>query len=113
MTSTSFLDGRVVLHAGDCRAVLKTLADNSIDSVVTDPPYALVSIGKRFGKDGSAPEKSNGATGVYARASSGFMSVKWDTGATAFDPDIWTDICRIMKPGAHLCAFGGDRTFHR
>jgi hypothetical protein len=51
----------------DCRAVLKTLADNSIDSVVTDPPYALVSIGKRFGKDGAAPAKSNGATGAPQR----------------------------------------------
>jgi DNA modification methylase len=42
----SFLDGRVGLHQGDCREVLKTLADNSIDSVVCDPPYNL-----RFTRD--------------------------------------------------------------
>jgi len=45
-------DGRVVLHQNDCRDVLRGLADNSIDSVVTDPPYFLTSIVKRFGKDG-------------------------------------------------------------
>lgn len=109
----SFLNGRVVLHAGDCRDVLKTLADNSVDSVVTDPPYALVSIGKRFGKDGAAPAKSNGATGVYARASSGFMGCSWDHGAVAFDPNLWAEVLRCMKPGAHGLAMGGTRTFHR
>src|ERR1700720_100978 len=108
-----FLDGRVVLYEGDCREVLHDMADNSIDSVVTDPPYALVSIGKRFGKDGAAPAKSNGATGVYARASRGFMGCKWDTGAAAFDPELWADVCRVMKPGAHAFIFGGDRTYHR
>lgn len=44
----SLLDGRVILHHGDSRDVLRTLADASIDSVVTDPPYALVSIGIRL-----------------------------------------------------------------
>lgn len=43
MTVQTFLDGRVQLYCGDCRDVLKTLADSSIDSVVTDPPYALAS----------------------------------------------------------------------
>lgn len=59
----SFLDGRVTLHAGDSRDVLASLPDASIDSVVTDPPYALVSIGKRFGQDGAAPAKA-GKTGA-------------------------------------------------
>lgn len=39
---------------GDCREVIKKLADDSVDSCVTDPPYSLVSIQKRFGKPGSA-----------------------------------------------------------
>ena len=43
-----YLNGRVVVHGGDCLEVLRTLADNSIDSVVTDPPYALVSVAQRF-----------------------------------------------------------------
>ena len=109
----TFLGGRVVLHHGDCRDVLRDMADNSVDSVCCDPPYALVSIGKRFGKDGASPAKSNGTTGVYARASKGFMQVSWDTEEVAFDPSLWAEVCRVMKPGAHLCAFGGDRTFHR
>lgn len=108
-----FLDGRVVVHAGDCLQVLVGLPENSVDSVVTDPPYALVSITKRFGKEGSAPAKSNGATGVYARASSGFMGANWDTGKIAFSPEVWRECARLMKPGAHLVAFGGDRTYHR
>jgi DNA modification methylase len=109
----SFLDGRVMLYAGDCRLALKDIPDNSVDAVCTDPPYALVSIGKRFGKDGAAPAKSNGATGIYARASKGFMGVGWDHGAVAFDPELWVDVLRCMKPGAHGLAMGGTRTFHR
>lgn len=95
---------------GDSRDVLKTLPDNSIDSCVTDPPYALVSIVKRFGKPGSAPAKGNDA---YMRASAGFMSQAWDTGETAFDPAFWSEVLRVLKPGAHLAAFGGTRSYHR
>src|ERR1700720_392529 len=103
----TFLGGRVVLHHGDCRDVLRGMADNSIDSVVCDPPYALVSIGKRFGKDGASPAKSNGATSVYARASKGFMGCNWDHGQVAFDPQLWAEVLRCMKPGAHGLAMGG------
>ena len=53
----TFLDGRVILHAGDCREVLRSIADNSVDSVVTDPPYHLTSIVKRFGAE-NAKNKS-------------------------------------------------------
>lgn len=98
---------------GDSREVLKTFADASIDSCVTDPPYALVSIVKRFGADNAAAAKSNGASGVYKRASAGFMGQKWDTGETAFDPDFWAEVWRVLKPGAHLLAFSGTRTYHR
>jgi DNA modification methylase len=101
-----------VIHA-DCRAAIKELPDCSIDSVVTDPPYALVSITKRFGKPGSAPAKSNGASGVYRRASAGFMGQRWDTGDTAFDPEFWAEVLRVLKPGGHLLSFGGTRTYHR
>lgn len=102
-------DAITVIHA-DCREALKSLPDNSIDSGVMDPPYALVSIVKRFGKAGSAPAKGNAA---YMRMSAGFMSATWDNGSTAFDPSFWTEVYRVLKPGAFLCAFGGDRTFHR
>ena len=46
---------KISIKHGDSREVLKTLADDSVDAVVTDPPYALVSIAKRFGKAGAAP----------------------------------------------------------
>lgn len=105
-------DGQVRLFAGDCRDVLKSLPDNSIDSVVTDPPYALVSIQKRFGKEGSAPAK-HGADGLYARASAGFMGKQWDNGEAAFAAEFWAEVRRVLKPGGHVLAFGGTRTYHR
>lgn len=97
---------------GDCRAALEYMPSNSIDSIVTDPPYALVSISKRFGKPGAAPAK-DGATGVYRRASAGFMGKTWDNGAVAFDPEYWAEALRVLKPGGHVLAFGGTRTYHR
>jgi site-specific DNA-methyltransferase (adenine-specific) len=70
------------LHLGDCREVLKTLPANSIDAVVTDPPYGL-----------------------------SFMGKGWDHGVPGVD--FWTEVYRVMKPGAHLIAYGGTRTIHR
>ena len=98
---------------GDCREVLAQLADASVDSVVCDPPYHLTSIVKRFGSENAAPAKSNGATGVYQRASRGFMGQTWDGGDVAFQPDTWAEVLRVLKPGGHLAAFGGTRTYHR
>lgn len=106
----SFLAGRVVLHPGDCREVLRGLADCSIDSVVTDPPYALVSIGKRFGKPGAAPTRDRD---VYSRASAGFMGQQWDTGETAFAAEFWAEVRRVLKPGGHVVGFGGMRAHHQ
>jgi hypothetical protein len=100
------------LHAGDCLDVIKTLADNSIDAVVTDPPYALVSIVKRFGGDNAAPVQP-GKSGAYQRASAGFMGKKWDTGEVAFAVEFWEQVLRVLKPGGHVAAFGGTRSFHR
>ena len=103
----------VTVHHGDSREVLKSIPDASVDSVVTDPPYALVSIVKRFGADGAAAAQSGGATGVYARASAGFMGQRWDTGETAFDPAFWAEVLRVLKPGGWLVGFGGTRSHHR
>jgi len=79
----------VLFHA-DCREVLRNLADDSVDSVVTDPPYDLTS----------------GGTG-------GFMGQKWDGTGVAFDPATWKECLRVLKPGGHLVSFGGTRTYHR
>lgn len=102
-------DAVEIIH-GDSREALKAIPDDHFDSCVCDPPYALVSIQKRFGKPGSAPAKGNDA---YMRASAGFMGAQWDTGETAFDPEFWREVLRVMKPGAHLVAFSGTRTYHR
>jgi len=103
---------------GDCREVIKTIADDSVDSCVTDPPYSLVSIVNRFGKtkigDGTQTSKrSRNRSDGYARLATGFMGKAWDTGEVAHDPAWWAEVYRVLKPGAHLVAFGGTRTYHR
>jgi site-specific DNA-methyltransferase (adenine-specific) len=101
----------VRVEHGDSRAVLKTLADCSIDSVVCDPPYALVSIGKRFGgENAKLPTTANNGAYAYNRHAKGFMGKQWDNGSTAFDPDFWREVWRVLKPGAHGVAFGGTRS---
>ena len=107
------MNDRIKIMPGDCLDSIRTLADCSVDSVVTDPPYALVSISKRFGGKGAAPAKSDGASGVYKRASSGFMGKTWDTGERAFSEEFWSEVLRVLKPGGYCLAFSGTRTYHR
>lgn len=99
-----------LLHM-DCRAALANMADDSVDSVVTDPPYHLTSIVKRFGP-GQAPAQF-GTDGAFARAARGFMGQTWDGGDIAFDPSLWAEVLRVLKPGGHVLAFSGTRTYHR
>lgn len=70
--------------AGDCREVMATLEAESVDAIVTDPPYEL-----------------------------GFMGKSWDASGVAFDPETWRHALRVLKPGGHLLAFSGSRTYHR
>lgn len=112
MTPEKFLKDTVELYCGDCLAVLDSLPENSVDAVLTDPPYHLTSIVQRFGSETAAPAKT-GKTGAYARASAGFMGKKWDGGDIAFQPEVWAKVLRVLKPGAHLAAFGATRGYHR
>lgn len=96
----------------DCMDALKDIPDCSVDSCVTDPPYHLTSIVKRFGGNNAAPAQF-GTDGAYARASRGFMGKQWDGGDIAFRSAIWEQVLRVLKPGAHLLSFGGTRTYHR
>lgn len=105
-------DGQVALVNADCRLWLAQMADNSVDSFVTDPPYALESIVKRFGKAGAKPAQ-HGKDGAFARVGRGFMGHAWDTGEVAHDPTFWCEVLRVLKPGGHVVAFGGTRTYHR
>lgn len=81
------------------------------DTCVTDGPYHLSSIVKRFGADGAAPAKDR--DGAYQRAARGFMGKKWDGGDICQRPETWRAVYDVLKPGSHLIAFGGTRTFHR
>ena len=72
------------VHQGDCLEVLKQYPDSYFDSVVTDPPYEL-----------------------------GFMGKKWDSTGIAYNVELWQEVLRVLKPGGHLLAFGGTRTYHR
>lgn len=108
----------VTIHHGNCAEIIHTLADGSMDSCVTDPPYALVSIVKRSSKAAHADDTKTsdrtrrGADG-YARLAKGFMGKAWDNGDVAFEVSFWAEVLRVLKPGAHLIAFGGTRTYHR
>lgn len=113
MSGELLANDKVTLMCGDSRERIREIPDNSIDSVVTDPPYALVSIVKRYGKKDASPNKDYGKSGVYQRAAAGFMGAQWDTGETAFAPDFWEDVLRVLKPGGHLISFSGTRTYHR
>jgi site-specific DNA-methyltransferase (adenine-specific) len=114
MSADIFLNGRVQLCCGDSLHFLRDQPDARYDSVVTDPPYSLVSIVKRFGNI-SARDLDNQLKrpSPHSRASSGFMGQKWDTGKTAFAVEFWEQVFRVLKPGGHVVAFGGTRTYHR
>lgn len=98
-----------VIHA-DSLEHLKTLDDNIFDSCVTDPPYHLTSIVKRFTK---GPEAKHGKDGSFNRLSKGFMGQEWDGGDIAFTKEFWEQVYRVLKPGSVLLAFAATRNYHR
>ena len=78
------MNERFNLFEGNCLEVMKTMDADSIDSIVTDPPYEL-----------------------------GFMGKSWDSSGVAFNVEVWREALRVLKPGGHLIAFSGSRTYHR
>ena len=109
---TTFGAGRLDLRKGDCLEIMDSLAPNSVDSIVCDPPYHLLSAVKRFGGANAAAAKE-GTDGLLARASRGFMGKEWDGGDIAFRPETWAKAFRVLKPGGHLVAFSAPRCQHR
>jgi DNA modification methylase len=114
----------VTLHHGDCIEVLKTLPDASVDAVVTDPPYGL----EFMGNDWDAPWKGTAASHAEARTrradelndpSKGKFIRAGVNAYEAGKPfqdwcELWAAEClRVLKPGGHMLAFGGSRTWHR
>lgn len=100
------------IYNGSMLVMSEAIEPNSIDAIVTDPPYHLKSITERFGKENSAPAKY-GEDGSFSRLSKGFMNQTWDGGDIAFRPKTWRKCYEALKPGGYLLAFGGSRTFHR
>ena len=109
---------------GDCVEVMKSLPDNSVDSVVTDPPYGLEFMGKEW----DAPWKKSGSfngnieeTAESAGGVSKFANhrVRYQKGlAPMLGFQLWAtewavECLRVLKPGGHILAFGGSRTWHR
>ena len=102
------------LYLGDCIANMRELADNSVDAIVTDPPYHLTT-GKKGGS-GKASESKSAISpfGAVSRLNSaGFMGQQWDGGDIAQRVELWAEALRVLKPGGHLLAFAGSRTYHR
>lgn len=106
--------GDIALFPGDNRESLRKLIAQGVrvHSVVTDPPYALTSITKRFGGKSAAPARVDGNDGSFARLSSGFMGKKWDATGIERDPEFWRLIFEILLPGGYVFAFSGARTGH-
>jgi DNA modification methylase len=103
----------VRILVGEMQERLKDLPDDSVDSCVCDPPYHLTSIIKRFSKCGGATRQLPKKHHQYHRLSKGFMGQTWDGGDVAFRPETWAEVLRVLKPGGHLIAFSGTRTYHR
>ena len=108
------MQSTVTLYPGDNRISLQRLIDDGVrvHSVVTDPPYGLVSVQKRFGKEGSAAARTEGNDGSFARLSGGFMGKAWDGTGIERNPDFWKLIYDILLPGGYVFAFSGSRTGH-
>jgi site-specific DNA-methyltransferase (adenine-specific) len=104
------LSPTATLFHADCRDALRAMPDNSVDSVVTDPPYHLTTDKK--GGTGAASLNLNSPAG-RSRISTGFMGKAWDGGDIAFQPALWAEVLRVLKPGGHVVAFGSSRGYHR
>lgn len=104
----------ITLQHGDNRVSLQRMIERGefVHSVVTDPPYGLVSVQKRFGKEGSAAARTEGNDGSFGRLSAGFMGKAWDGTGIERDPEFWKLIYDVLLPGGYVFAFSGSRTGH-
>lgn len=99
---------RWTIEVADCRETMAAMPAESVDAIVCDPPYDLLSV-SRNGSGHSAE-----GAGPYERHDQGgFMGMKWDGTGVAFRKETWLEALRVSKPGGHLLAFGGTRTYHR
>lgn len=99
------------INQGDAIKFAKEYDGPKFHALLTDPPYFLDTIKKRFGKDDSA-EAQYGKDGAFNRLSSGFLGQGWDTDI-AFDPNTWKAFGNILYPGALGMSYIHSRTYHR
>ena len=81
----------------DCLLALDEIEKESIDVIITDPPYGLTSITKRFGKENSAPAQY-GKDGAFSRLSKGFMGKEWDGSGIEYNVEMWEKCLDVLKP---------------
>lgn len=94
----------LLLH-GDCKKMLKTLEAESIEAAVSDPPYGLGDMSPaRVAECLAAWTRGE----EYQPTGAGFMNKAWD--AWTPGPDMWRELYRVLKPGAHALIFAGSRT---
>lgn len=72
------------MNNADIKQWAKKYTGEPFDGILCDPPYEL-----------------------------GFMGKSWDSSGIAFDTEMWADLFKLVKPGGHLLAFSGSRTYHR
>lgn len=106
MTIATVIEGAARWHVehGDSLVVLKAMPDSCADSIVTDPPYGLSSE-----PDIAEVLRHWLAGDDYVHTGSGFMGKTWDSFVPG--PSIWRECFRVLKPGGHMLAFGGTRTY--
>lgn len=109
-----------MLYLGDNLEVLKTLEANSIDAVVTDPPYGWRFMGKAW--DGADIEKTfirDKTIGTDNKTTIGMAAGKYEQSCSANQSfqlfsETWArEVFRVLKPGGHMLVFCGPRTYHR
>ena len=98
--------GRHTLHCTNCMELLRSMPADSVDAIVTDPPYGLSPDGRARTWDEIAELRAQGKG-----PKRGFMGKEGDAGVPGIT---WAREClRVLKPGGHIIAFASTRTIHR
>lgn len=108
-------EGRIILLQGKLESRLPGLPSAFVHATITDGPYHLGKVAKRFSKKDAAPPKvyEPGGRAVFGRKAKGFMGLEWDSGDVAFRPETWELIHARQLPGSYLLNFSGAQTYHR
>ena len=101
----------VTLYNGDCFAAFKELADNSVDAVITDPPYFLDQLGDGWETDKGVKQTNNGQ--VTSLPAGMKFDPKQGIQFQEFMNAVAVESLRVLKPGGFLLSFSAPRLYHR